>query len=423
VPSLVSYEPSYGDLVLSRWPGDAAAVREDIAIDGVPVVAARASGSYRGGVLEPGPDRGARPAVAVGPAGYEVLYRDLDRQKVLFAQVGRDGTRGVIGELPLSGLDAGRYSCLVRRPDGRLAGLVFVSRDDSDSVALLTRVESRGPDPVTGDDWAVTTVVETRLPVRSEAPCSNACGFGEVCVVANGGETCAGVVSLGGASCGDCGPHGVCAEVAATRACHDRIYGRYDADRLPFGEGLFVSCASDGDEIYAAWYDADSQRLIAGRWPLSPPDRVVVDEGVGKDPGRFASIAVRGARIGIAYQDLAQGTLMWAQAPSWGAAFTREIVSTGNGGEPGVGARFFFAADQPVIVHLDGRRAQVELLARGNGGCWGREIVLQGGGYAYPDGIVGGGGVWVGAQALRFDDALAPRHAPVLAWRAIPACP
>ena len=420
-PGLVSYEPAFGDLVLSRWGGDPNGVRQDMALDGVPTTAASAAGSYRGGVLEPGPDRGARPSIAIG-SDYDILYRDLDRQRQMYVHAGLDGVRGASYELPIDGLEVGRYSCIVRRPDGPLGGLVFVSRDPSDSVALLLRVESRGPDPLSADDWAVTTVVETPLPLRSQMPCANACGFGETCVVANGSERCAGVVSLGGGDCGDCGAHRVCSEVDSVRACHDRVYGRYEADRLPFGEGLFASCAVDGGDIYAAWYDADARRLIAARWPFGASERVVVDEGVGKDPGRFASIAVRGTQVGIAYQDLAQATLNWARTASWGAPFVREVVPTGDAGEPGVGARAFFVNDTPVIVHLDGRRAQVELLARANG-CWGREVVLQGGGYAYPDGLAGNGGVWVSGQALRFDDALAPHHAPVIVWRSLPSCP
>ena len=415
-PAIISYEPEYGDLVLSRGADN---VRSDVVLDGVPALPASANGAYRGGVLEPGPDVGTRPAIAAGPGYYDVLYRDRDRGVVIYQRAGFDGARYVAYDLPIAGLDVGRYSCLARRDDGRLAGLVFVARDPSDTVALLMRIESRVADPASADDWAVTTVVETPLPRRAPTPCGNACGFGQACVVDNGGERCAGLVSLDD-DCGGCEGHSVCAEIDGARSCRERVYGDYEADRLPFGEGLFASCAG-GDELYATWYDADRQRLVAGRWPLSSGDRVVVDEGVGKDPGRFASIAVSGGRVGIAYQDLAQATLNWAEAASWGAPFTKSIVPTGDRGEPGVGARAMFVGGEPAIVHLDGRTVAVELVAR-RGACWGRSVVF-GGANAYPDGLSTGDGVWVSAQALRFGEDLSPQHGPVLVWRPLPECP
>lgn len=418
VAALVSYEPEYGDLVLSRFV-DPLGARSDIALDGVPGATAVAAGAYRGGVLEPGPDRGRRPSVVAGPGGYDILYRDLDRQRVLFTRVAPDGARLAIGELPIEGLDVGRYTCLTRHPDGRLAGLVFASADAGDAVSRLYRVEALVPEPVSDADWAATPIVETPLPPRSAAPCAGACSLGEVCVLEGGAEVCGAAFDLGG-GCGECGPHGVCVDVNDVRICRPRVYGRYEADRLPFGEGLFASCAAGGAEVHAAWYDADERRLVAARWPFGPADRVVVDEGERRDPGRFASIAVGGGRLGIAYQDAAQGTLMWAEAPSWGAAWRTETLPTSAGGEPGISARALFSGDRPVVVHLDGRSASVELLARGSG-CWARDVVFSGA-YAYPDLLVDAGGAWIAAQALVFSPTLAPRHAPALARRALPSC-
>lgn len=417
-PTLVSYEPEYGDLVWSRFEG----ARRDVALDGVPIAGGSpviAADAYRGGIAEPGPDRGARPAVArLFEGGFEVLYRDLDRQREMFARVDPVGARVAIGELPIDGLDVGRYACLARRADGRAAGLVFVARDAADQRAVLYRVEALVPAPASGADWAVAEVLASDLPVRSDAPCADACGLGEACVVDHGAERCAGLL---GATCAACGPHEVCATLDGGDACRPEVERRYAADRLPFGEGLFASCDVVGPDVYAAWYDADLRRVVAARWPFGPGDRVVVDDGPGKDPGRFASLAVDpSGRLGLAYQDAAQGTLVFAEAARWGAPWSRTLVPTSPGAEPGVGARALWVAGEPAIVHLDGRATSVELAAR-RGGCWGHAVVL-GAGHAYPDAALGADAIVIAAQALGFDDRLRPLHAPVVVERTLPPC-
>src|SRR5690606_29455632 len=73
--SVVGYEPEYGDLVRSTFtpvgevlePGREGLVteRSDLVLDGLPDSAPVVSGLYRGGLLDPGPDRGDRPATTV----------------------------------------------------------------------------------------------------------------------------------------------------------------------------------------------------------------------------------------------------------------------------------------------------------------------------------------------------------------------
>lgn len=419
-PLLVSYEPVYGDLVASRFDG----ARSDTALDGVPVVTARAGGAYRGGVLDPGPDRGARPAAVARGAGLDVVYRDLDLPRVM--HLGWDGGSAVTSSaLPIEGRDVGRYACLFRGADGRLSGLVFVASDSSDSVALLVRVESRVAEPRAADDWSATTVVETRLPLRSESPCAGACGLGEVCVVEGGQEVCERTLDLSGvgAACGPCGVHEVCGEVAGVRACRPRVYARSEVDRLPFGEGLFASCIA-GEPPLAAWYDADTRRLVAGRWPLSASDRQVVDSGLGRDPGRSASIARSPAgRVAIAYQDAALGVLRVASATAWGAPWTYEDLAPPEGTATGHGVHATFVGERLVVVEAD-VRGQVWVFARGVSGCWGSAAAFGEGAYAYPDVLAdtASGGVWVTAQALQFSPSLAPLHHPEIVAVALPAC-
>jgi len=287
-PALVSYDPVYGDLVLSTWGADE--TRADRVLDGAPeeAPAIALADAYRGGVLAPGPDRGTRPSLATGPGDWDVVYRDEERGRLLHATfdpaTGRVGARG---ELPIDG-DVGRYTCLVRASGGGpgsgsgLAGLTFVEADASDSRSALVRFSRVDA----GAAWEVSTVLETPLPARSASPCAGACGLGSVCVVAGGGaEVCADALQLAGCAPA-CGPHEVCGAVgAAPAACHPRVYARYDADRLPFGEGLFVSC----DEDVAAWYDADRRGLVVARARVIDGRVVIVHGEPGAGDVRLAA--------------------------------------------------------------------------------------------------------------------------------------
>ena len=456
---VTSYEPEYGDLVASRFVPDSAldepgregliTARVDTIMDGLPVGGpVVSSGAYRGGVAEPGPDVGDRPEVVVEGGTTHVVYRDRDGNRIRYGRF-EGGMRQASMPLPVFGLASegygsgsgsagpdsgpdfgvGRFQCLVSRSDGTLAGLAFVGADPFDQASLLVRFESRVASPVAESDWVATTVIETPLPPREAAPCGDACGLTEACVVAPSGQrACAALIDLGNLTpspeCAACTARQVCGEVEGVKACHPRVERRDDVDRLPFGEGLFVSCTLDeGGQVVAAWYDADRRRLVAGRWPFSSADRVVVDVGPGRDPGRFTSVAADGAGLAIAYQDAGTAELKLARAASWGAPWSSVIVPTGAG-EHGIWARLRLV-DQPagaaVIAAGEGESGDILVFAE-RAGCWGSKRALSNGVYLYPDLLVEGGDLWVSARALTFDESLVPRHAPVLARVTLPGC-
>ncbi len=453
---VTSYEPEYGDLLASRFVPDAAldepgregliTERVDTVMDGLPEGGIVVSSSgYRGGVAEPGPDVGDRPEVVAEGQATHVVYRDRDENRIYYGRF-EGGARQASMPLPVFGLASdsygsgagaagrdlgpdfgvGRFQCLVSRPDGTLAGLVFVGADPFDEASLLVRFESRVAAPVAESDWVATTVIETPLPPREATPCGGACGLTEACVVAPSGQrACAALIDLGNLSpstgCAACTAREVCGEVEGVKACHSRVERRDDVDRLPFGEGLFLSCTLDeGGQVVAAWYDADLRRLVAGRWPFSTADRVVVDVGPGRDPGRFTSIAADAAGLAIAYQDAGTAELKLARAASWGAPWATTTVPTGVG-EHGIWARLRLVGGAAVIAAGEGESGDILVFAE-RSGCWGTKRALSNGVYVYPDLLAEGGDLWVSARSLTFDEALVPRHAPVLARVTLPVC-
>lgn len=473
--TVIGYEPEYGDLVSSRFevPGELAepgntregvvVERVDQALDGLPDTGPVLSDdAYRGGRLDPGPDVGDRPVLLEEGALVHAFYRDHDTNRLRYGRFARGpadpGPPGLTPEtshpLPVFGLavsdegrpelpdmGVGRFSCLAPRPGasggaGGLGGLVFVGADPSDGASLLVRVESRVERPTSEADWVATTVLETPLPPREAEPCNDACGLTEACVVApSGAHACASLVDFAGGGGGEpcvCNAREVCGEVEGLKRCHPRVERRSGPDRLPFGEGLFVSCAATDSGVAAAWYDADARRLVAARWPFGPDNREVVDapgttSAERRDPGHFAHLMARGDALAIAYQDAATGELRVARQAGPGRPWATTIVPTGPG-EHGLWVRGVFSDRGLVLVAGEGQTRDIVLLSHSETlGCWASRRALTSGGFAYPDVRVdgtSGASAWVSAQALLLDAQLAPRHAPVLARVALPTtCP
>lgn len=469
--TVVGYEPEYGDLVGSRFevpaelgePGQAregvVSERVDVALDGLPESGRVLSeDAYRGGRLDPGPDLGDRPVLLEAGELVHAFYRDHDTNRLRHGRFVR-GPAGLTLEtshpLPVFGaalaggperpggpdLGVGRFSCLAPRPgaaggsDG-LGGLVFVGADPSDSASLLVRVESRVERPMSESDWVATTVAETPLPPREDDPCGGACGLTEACVVAPSGvHACAGLVDLTGGGAGEscvCGAREVCGEVEGVRRCHLRVERRGGPDRLPYGEGLFVSCAATPSGVAAAWYDADLRRLVAARWPFGPESREVVDApgqtaAERRDPGHFAHLMADGDALAIAYQDAATGELRVSRQAGPGRPWATTIVPAGPG-EHGLWVRGAYTGGGLVLVAGEGGTRDILLFSLADArGCWASRRALTSGGFAYPDVRVDGAdgaSVWISAQALLLDEQLVPRHGPVLARVGLPtACP
>ena len=434
-PALVSYDPRYGDLVYTRFEGPGGG-RRDFVLDGLPPGAFEAGiEGYRWGSPTPGPDRGWRPAVgrertAEGPL--EVLYGDTDTGGVRYGSF--EPMAGAAlggGALPIAGR-AGRWSCLSWRGVGqtvRLAGLVFIEADERGERSTLVRFEALVESPTAPEHWRVEPVFEVPLPPLDEEPCGGSCGLAAVCVRGlDGLDGCASTAAAG-ACAAPCGPREVCGRLGAGAAtCLSRVYPRYEAERTPFGRGLFVDCARDADgELVAAWYDADARHLEAGRWPFAEGDRAVVDGGGGADRGRQVRIAVSlDGRIGLAYRDEGESALRYAEAASARGPWTVTTVHAPEGADADLGAwpdLRFDAAGAPVVAYGDAVAGGVWVARRDGSGCWARARAFAAGSYAWPGVLdLGDGALSVTARAHAFAPDLSALHAPVWARVPLPAC-
>jgi hypothetical protein len=226
---------------------------------------------------------------------------------------------------------------------------------------------------------------------------------------------------FGGSTCGPCGPREACVDVGGVRACRTRVERRDEVDRLPFGEGLYVSCtATPRGEVVASWYDADRKQLVAGRWPFGPFEREVVDAGAQRDPGRFSSIAAFDGGIGIAYQEATGPELRYAETSGFGAPWRYQTLASGRG--HGAWARLVYAGRRPVIASTEATSGEVLIFARGET-CWGDSAVFGAGTHGYSDvALAGPSEAWVSALSWAFDEALAPMHEPVLERVGLPGC-
>ncbi|PKN57355.1 MAG: hypothetical protein CVU56_11530 [Deltaproteobacteria bacterium HGW-Deltaproteobacteria-14] len=432
-PALVSYDPAYGDLVLSRF--DASDARSDVALDGVPERAPEAPPrGYRGGVRQAGPDRGARPAVSQSGDGaaLDVLYRDLDDGGLRHLRIDAATlTPTARGRVPVAG-DAGRWSCLARRatPAGdRLAGLAFVARDPNGEVSALVRFEATADPPEGPEDWTVTPILTTPLPLTAAAPCGGSCGLAAVCVRRAGADDACGT-TLGLDACpSPCGRHEACARVdGAAATCLPRVYPAYDAERLPFGRGPFATCARGADgELVGAWYDGEDGALVAGRWPFGAAQTAVVDVAADADLGRHARLAVAPTgRLFVAYRDETARALWIAEASAATGPWTRAVVDADPQGLLDLGGwpdLRFDAAGVPVVAYGEATHGDIRVARRGATGCWGIATALADGAFAWPGVLaVGDGELLVTALAFRFDASQRPVHAPVVTHLPLPTC-
>ncbi|MFT7581157.1 MAG: hypothetical protein ACI9MR_002831, partial [Myxococcota bacterium] len=161
-PTVVSYDPAYGDLVATVLSPEGALLSE-VALDGVPPGPTVASpDGYRGGVGAPGPNRGGRPAVSQVPGSpvlIDIFYADFDTEGVRYVRWD-SGTGSVIAAsaLPVPAR-SGRHSCLthVSGSDGPIpVGLVFAERvpgAGSGQVSRLYRVSAQVSNPQRAEDW------------------------------------------------------------------------------------------------------------------------------------------------------------------------------------------------------------------------------------------------------------------------------
>ncbi|MCB9788046.1 MAG: hypothetical protein H6744_15290 [Deltaproteobacteria bacterium] len=437
-PTLVSHDPVYGDLVVSRFSEDLDS-RSDLAVDGVPDLAATAASvGYRGGIAEAGPRRGLHPAAIwrteSGHAIADLIHQDGDLARARYARVDLNAGQLLQShELPVEG-KAGRYACLARHPaTGRLVGWVYVARDASGTVSRLVRVEARTDTPAGPEDWSVALVRESPLPVTSPEPCAAACALTELCVrFGPGDDRCVGALER--PSCAaPCAARELCVD-APTPVCRPRVQPEGAPGALPTGEGLFVTCAAVPDGLVVAWYDADAGALRALRGLGAGAVAVRVDgtddPHDASDVGAHARLAVApDGTVRIAYQDARAGSLWLATQATPEAPWETERVHAAGAGGAGrdLGAwpaLVHDAAGEPVVAYADTERGDIWVARRGPDGCWRRTRPLADGAFAWPAlALAPDGSLQLSALLLAFDEAGRPLHRLLTSSLPIPAGP
>ncbi|MFT7581841.1 MAG: hypothetical protein ACI9MR_003519, partial [Myxococcota bacterium] len=277
---------------------------------------------------------------------------------------------------------------------------------------------------------SLDVVLETPLSPRSPMPCGGACAFGEVCVRPQGAglaERCGATLTFDGGCAGCDAESKVCASLDGGPAqCLARIRPAYAAELPAEGAGQFVSCAPRGDAVIAAWLDPQLGSLVVAQSPFGTTQRWTVDGAPTASVGAHAVIAVSGAgRIGVAYADVTNGSVRFAEAPNPAGPWTTTEVHRIPGRELGAWAGLMWLPDEtPAIVYGDAVQTDVWLARREPGGCWAREPVFGDGPFTF-------GGIALGVEpntldvsALRygFDAVLRPTHRPVLRRVAVPTC-
>jgi|GEM_PF-1010648 len=431
---VVSYEPVYGDLVLTRAPVADLADQSDVAVDGLPGEVGNPLDGYRGGAFEPGPDRGARPSMQVIGNQVHAIHQDRDLDKARYTRSSSDGAVEASFELPIPGI-AGRYSCVTVEPGGdNPVALVFVESDQGKARLIQARATSATPSGP--EDFVFTPVLERDLPEQSSAPCADACGPLDVCVVANGAQSCASVFDSLSCTGTTCPAHHICATVeeGVEPTCLPRVYRTPGGDDVPFGTGLFVTCAANANQAVAAFYDRDVGALYSLDWPWVSATPTLVDGTEAAwdapDVGAHADVALSpvGPGSGIAYWDATAGALKFADRP--GPAGTWDIVTVHEGATAGSTADLgawasasYSTSGDPVVGYADAGRANVNVASRSGSGCWKTTEVLATGGYVTPDiATTVDGNVVIAARELIFDEQLRPRHSLVLTTIPRPVC-
>ncbi len=431
---VLSYEPVYGDLVLTRAPLSDLADQQDAALDGLPAGVTDPLDGYRGGAFEPGPDRGVRPSLTVLGGEIHAVHQDRDLSKARYTRTDALGEVTVSFELPIAGV-AGRYSCIAHEPStGNPVALVFVESDQGASKLVQARAST--PEPMGPSDFNVVTVLERELPMRSQDPCAGGCGPLDLCVEADGVQACASLFDSLSCDGPPCPAHHVCASVEAgvEPACLPRVYRAFQGDDIPFGSGLYVSCAANDAQAVASYYDRDVGALYALQWPWvsSTPQLVDGTEAAwdAPDVGAHAEIALSpaSATSGIAYWDGTAGALKFAEgqagAGSWLAATVHADAVVGSSHDLGAWASLAYTGDgEPIIGYSDAGRADVLIASRSASGCWQTVEVLSSGAYATPDiALSDVGGVIIAARELVIDEQLRPQHALILTTIPRPVC-
>ncbi|MFW6067911.1 MAG: MYXO-CTERM sorting domain-containing protein, partial [Myxococcota bacterium] len=337
----------FGDLVVGISDGSEI---EWEPVDGVPdSPPTLAEDSWRGGVVEPGPDVGQWTSVAAADDDtLYVSYYDVSNQGVKIA-IGTPGD-WAMHTIEEEG-DAGLHTSITLE-DGspRIAYLqILPPEGDGQPTARVRVAMADGANPAAATDWEVTTAHEASIDCRPQW-----CPDGTTCVAS-----------------GQC---------LADPGDAEELPDPYIED-MPVAPGLYNNLFVDSDGLALVFYDRTMGRIRAVRWQgdtWSAPmdlDGYQVPGSDSGDSGIGASVFVEGDVWHLTYVDGANEHLMYARVEDAGATVaTREVVDDGavEGGRHVVGddSSVVVADGEIRVVYQDSTVAHALIATRSEEDTW-----------------------------------------------------
>ena len=376
----VSYDSTYGDLVLARHNASPPFALKSLAVlSGLPAAAPviGAVTGPRGGVAEPGPDHGRRFDAVLGAAGLlQLAYRDDSADALRYAELAGDGS--VTSHQIAAGGGLGEQIAVTLSAAGLPVVVAFAPEATAPLRAARVQVfAAKVAKPANPADWAVTEL-DTEAVVAPAPPCGGACPGDQACVDVAGKPTCQPTA----ASCAPCLPGMAC--VAAK--CVAVFVAPPELDRGPLGRGAALDAITlaSGALVVAAHSpmsgDLALYQFTAGKWQKSLVPAAAIAQG-STQFGRFVRLVEGdGGKIWLACEDADRGRLLVARQTDKG--FVVDVADDGarKDGVHRVGAdiaviRHPFGG--LLLAHQDTRRADLLLQKMPKPGVVGGSAVLQ----------------------------------------------
>ncbi len=376
----VSYDRSYGDLMLARHNASPPfALKSLHVLSGLATLApiVGAVDGPRGGVADPGPDHGRRLASVADSAGrIKVAYRDDSGDALRFGEVQPDGS--VATHQVAAGAGIGEQVAITLSAAGLPVVVAFAPEATQPARAARLQVFSaKVASPSAAGDWTVVEL-DSEAVQAPQAPCGGACPAGQACIAVAGKAACQATA----ATCTTCLPGQACIAGSCTAA----LVGLPVLDWGPTGRGAAIDILTlQAGSLVAAAYSAHSgdlalYRLVSGTWQKSVVPKASVPGG-SANFGRFVHLVEGDAgKVWAACEDADRGRLLVVRQADKG--FGVEVADDGarSDGLHRVGAdttliRHPFGG--LLLAHQDTRRSELLLQRVPKPGTIGARAILE----------------------------------------------
>ncbi len=363
----LAYDRTYGDTVVAVYGSTPPFPRKSTrVVSGLPASApvVGALDGPRGGVAEPGPDRGSSLGAAAGPKGeIHVAMRDDTADALHYARLDPKGE--VVQHQVAKGPGLGARVAIAVSAAGQPLILAFSPAAPEAApprAARLTAYAAKSTAPAAAADW-VASEVDSEWVSPTLPPCGGPCPSGQLCALDGQGKSSCVPVST---SCAPC----LLGQVCAGGQCRSQALPLPALDPELQGRGVSLDLRTlAGGQMLAVAYSNSARNLAiyqpsGSNW-LRTSVPLLADSS---DAGRFVKIADGGdGQWWLAAEDSQRGRLAWwrQQGTTWQSG----VWDDGNraDGHHRVGADVAVARHPfggLLVAHQDTRRADL-LVQRG----------------------------------------------------------